>query len=198
MIHILETVYSMPFFIGSVLGAVFWKLYCQQKARWLDRHNELPDGAHHYPSHVSRVWIAALAAILSLGYILLTAQKTQDQTVQLTNNVARCWQEAYQSTRAQIKLNADNDLITRKQQQLQRQFDIETSNWLKDLVNPPGGLANQPANSPDRQVYGLQRTATYQGVLDDLGRQFDDQVHQRTVLDDERRQHPIPEVTCGR
>lgn len=198
MMSILNTIYSLPFFLGALNGSVLWMLYCRSKVRWQNKYHPLPDGQLHYTNHVSRVWLAGLIAVLGLGYVLLTAQKTHDDTVGLTRDVARCWQESYQATRAQIKLNADNDLISRTQQSLQRKFDVDTSNWLKDLINPPGGLANQSTDSPARQAFGLQRTAEYQGQLDDLGAQFDDQVAQRNLLDVQRSQNKLPEVTCGK
>lgn len=196
MIHILQIVYSLPYLIGAVSGALLWKLYCKQKARWEDRYD--PDGAPHYANHVSRVWVAGVIAVGGLGYVLLTAQTTQNRTLQLTDNVARCWRESYQSTKAQIDINRQNDLISRQQQGLQRDYDRATSDWLKDLVNPPGDLMNQSTNSPARQVWGLQRTAQYQTVLNDLGAKSDDLVKQRAQLDAERAQHPLPEATCGK
>jgi hypothetical protein len=136
--------------------------------------------------------------VLVLGYILLTAQEAQTQAVAVAKDAARCWSEAYKSTKAQIDLNAENDKITRQQQSLQRDYDRDTSNWLKDLVAPPGDLAVQDTNSPARQLYGLQRSAEYQAQIDDLGRQFDDLVNQRVQLDQRRAQHPLPETTCGK
>lgn len=196
MIHVLQMVYSLPYFGGAVSGAVFWKLYCRQKARWQDRDD--PAGAPHYANHVSRIWIAGLAAVFSLGYLLLTAQTTQDQTLKLTRDVARCWQESYQSARKQIEINGENDLISREQQTLQRDYDRATSEWLKALVNPPGDLANQPSTSPARQLYGLQLTAQYQADINRMGSQFDVLVNQRAGLDVERKNHQLPESTCGK
>lgn len=198
MMTILNTIYSLPYFLGAISGTVLWMLYCRSKVRWQNKYHPLPDGQLHYANHISRVWIAGLIAAVGLGYVLLTAQKTHDQTIDLTRNVARCWQESYQSTKAQIDLNAQNDLISRTQQNLQRQFDVATAGWVKDLIAPPGDLAAEPTTSPARQAYGLQRTSQYQDKLDDLGAQFDDQVRQRAALDVERSKHPLPETTCGK
>lgn len=192
MIHVLETVYSLPFFIGAVCGEALRRLYCYQRARW--ENNEDYD----YLGHISRVWLAGLAAILSMGYILLTAQKTQDQTIALTRDVARCWQESYQAAKAQIEINSENDGITRQQQQLQRDYDRATSEFWKDLINPPGDLANAPVNSPERQTYGLQLSARYQADINRMGAKFDDLVNQRSALDIKRANNKLPEVTCGK
>lgn len=198
MIKILDTVYSLPFFLGAVVGTIFWTIYCHQKAHWQDKHYPLPDGRRRYVNHISRVWLAAMALTLSLGYILLTAQKTHDQTLQLAKNVAECWAESYQAAKANIDLNAQNDIISRQQQELQRDYDRATSDWLKLLVNPPGELANQPTNSPARQQWGLQITAQYQTKLNDLGTEYDDLVNQRKTLDNERAARPLPETKCGK
>lgn len=198
MTYALDTLYSWPFWIGAVCGLVTWKLYCRQKARWLDRHYPLPGGEKHYVSHINRLWIAGLAMGLSIGYILLTAQKTHDQTVGLAHSVAHCWTESFQSTKAQIDLNAQNDGISRQQQNLQREYDRATSEWLKALVNPPGDLVDEDTNSPARKAWGLEATANYQLKLNDLGTQFDNLVNQRKTLDAERAQHPLPESTCGK
>lgn len=196
MMSILQLVYSLPFFVGAVAGSLFWKLYCRQKARWEDRN--YPGGAPHDAAHISRVWIAGLVAVGGLGYVLLTAQTTQNQTLRLTHDVARCWQESYQSAAAQINLNAQNDNISRQQQRLQRDYDRATSEWLKALVNPPGALADQPSTSPARQAYGLQLTAQYQDVINRQGTEFDYWVDQRTLLDKKRAANPLPEATCGK
>jgi hypothetical protein len=198
MTHFLSIVYSLPFFLGAVIGFGLQRIYCHQKMVWLNKHHPLPDGSKHRVDHISRTWIAALAAILSLGYVLLTAQTTHDQTIELAKGSTRCWQESYINTKAQIKINAENDSISRQQQALQREFDIATSDWLKSLVNPPGDLANQPTNSPDRQAWGIQVTGIYQDKLNDLGVKSDDLVQQRAALDAERAKHPLPETTCGK
>lgn len=196
--HVLGMIYSWPFWIGSAITAVLWKIYCWQRAHWLDRHYPLPAGRRHYVAQIDRVWLAGLVLALSLGYILLTAQKTQDQTIALTKRVGACWAESYQSTKAQITLNAQNDLITRQQQGLQRDYDRATSDWLKDLIRPPGPLANEETTSPARQQWGIEVTIRYQERLNQLGARYDELVVQRQHLDTERNAHPLPEVTCGK
>ncbi len=198
MLDVLETVYSLPFLLGALAGSILWKLYCLSKARYMDRHSPLPDGAKHAVARMSRQWIAALCAILSLGYVLLATEKTQLHTEQLSAAVIRCWGETYLEIKAQVEINAQNDQISRQQQALQREYDEDTSSWLKDLVNPPNGLADRTANDPDRQAYGLQRTAEYQGQLDDLGKRFDGLVADRKQLDEQRAAHPLPEQRCGK
>jgi hypothetical protein len=197
--YLLHTyVYSWPPAIGSMVTLLLWNVYCRHKARWLDIHRPLTNGQKHYVAHMNKVWVAGIMGVLVFGYVLLTAQQAQDQAIGVAKDAARCWSEAYKSTKAQIELNAQNDRISREQQNLQREYDRDTSDWLKDLVVPPGGLALQDTNSPARQAYGLQRTAQYQAQIDDLGRQFDDWVTQRKTLDNERTQHPLPETTCGK
>lgn len=196
IMSVLQTIYSSPFWFGAVAGIILWNVYSRAKVRYADRHD--PENGPHYPSSISKVWIAGLAAVLSIGYVLLTAQNTQDQTIRLTKQVAKCWQESYQATRAQIRINTENDVISREQQALQRLFDRASSDWLKQLVSPPGDLANQDTNSPARKAWGLQVTAEYQDKLNDLGAQSDELVNRRTQLDVERKQHPLPETTCGK
>jgi hypothetical protein len=187
MLYILEMIYSFPFMWGAATGAVLWKIYCYAKARV----------QHHAVARMSRVWISGLCAVGALGYVLLATARTEQRTVELNTAVTRCWSETYQQTKAQIDINAQNDGISRQQQALQRQYDEATSDWLKDLVAPPG-LSDQPTNSPARQDYGLRRTAAYQDQLNELGKQFDALVAQRKALDEQRAQHPLPEERCGR
>jgi hypothetical protein len=194
----LEVVYSRQFLFGAIAGSIVWKLYCYTKAHYEDKHHPLPGGRKHAQARMSRVWLAGLSALLSLGYVLLITGHTEQHTETLNRNVTTCWHETYLQLKAQVEINAENDGISRQQQVLQRQYDEDTANWLKDLVNPPGDLATEPSNSPDRQAYALQRTAEYQGQLDDLGKQFDDLVNQRKDLDRQREAHPLPEAKCGR
>lgn len=196
--EILDTIYSVPFFSGAIGGLVFNRLYSKYKAHWEDKHHPLPDGMCHYPAQISKIWLAGLILMLSMGYILLTAQKTHDQTIALNQQVARCWQESYQSTRAQIRINAENDVISRQQQGLQRDYDRATSDWLKALVNPPEPIGSMDPGSAERRAWGLQITSEYQNRLNDLGVKSDDLVNQRNDLDAERRKHPLPENTCGK
>ena len=199
MTYILEHyIYTAPFFIGSFIVLGLWPIYCRQRARYLDIHEPFPDGSKHQLAKLNRVWIGGVVLVLSFGYILMSAQRAENHTVHLANNVTRCWHEQYKAAKAQIDLNADNDKISRAQQALQRKFDIATSDWIKDLVVPPGDLVNQPTDSPARRDYGLKRTGEYQDTLNVLGAQSDDLVNQRKALDDERAKHPLPEPTCGK
>lgn len=202
---ILEHIYTWTCFWSALAGWVARLMFVRSRAKWLDKHEPLPDGSKHRVDRVSKVWLAGAAGLLTLGYVLLTAQKSADQarsnqqhTIELTHKVAQCWSESYQATKAQIRINAENDAISRQQQALQRLFDIASSDWLKQLVQPPGDLAKMDTNSPERQAWGLQVTAQYQAKLNDLGAQSDDLVKQRAALDVERKQHPLPETTCGK
>lgn len=198
MTHLLNQIYSWPFLIGAALGGALWRIYCHQKAHYLDIHEPLPGGAKHQIARLNRLWVAGLALTLSLGYILLSAQNAHDETLKLAKRVTACWAEGYQATKAQVNLNAENDKISREQQELQRGYDEATSTWLKALVNPPGDLKNQPTNSLERQAWGLTITGEYQNKLNDLGQQFDALVKERSDLDYQRSQHPLPELKCGK
>lgn len=205
MLPVLTTIYSLPFLIGSMMGFVLHRLYCYQKVRWQDRNHPLPEGEHRRISRISRIWIAGLVLVMTLGYVLLTVAKTEQHTAQneqhtaqLNEDVKRCWAESYLQAKAQILLNQQNDLVTRALQAVQRDYDRATSDWLKDLVNPPGDLANQDTQSPSRKAWGLQRTAIYQAKLNDLGKQVDDLNNQRVRLDQERAAHPLTEPLCGK
>jgi hypothetical protein len=198
ILNILEDIYSWPFFFGALAGSILWKLYCRTKAHYEDVHHPLPNGQRHTQARMSRVWLAGLSAALSLGYVLLITGHIEERTATLNRNVTTCWHETYLQLKAQVEINAENDGISRQQQAIQREYDEDTAAWLKDLVNPPNGLAEQPTNSPERQAYNLSRTLEYQANLDDLGHQFDDLVNQRKVLDKQRAAHPLPEAKCGR
>lgn len=187
MLHVLSMVYSLPCFIGAVGWQIIWKASLYSRARWLDVHHPLPDGQKHCVPRISRVWLAGLAASLTLGWVLLATARTEEHTHQLNANVVRCWSEGYQAAMAQINLNAQNDGISRMQQQLQRDYDEDTVQWVKNLLSHPGN-----------QVYAVAVTEAYQTQINDLGRQFDRQVEMRKVLDQQRAEHPLPAVTCGK
>jgi hypothetical protein len=198
MLHILEIIYSAPFFWGAVVGTVIWKLYCRNKNRILDRDHPLPDGQRHAVGRMSRLWLAGLIMVVSLGYVLLAVSRTEEHGSQLNQDVTRCWQETYQQIRAQVQINGQNNDVTRRQLALQREYDEDTSDWLKSLVTPPGDLAGQPTNSPQRQAWGVKVSIQYQTKLDDLGRRADALVQERDNLDKDRARHPLPEARCGK
>lgn len=181
--------------IAFLAGVVARRAWCVARNKYLDRVD--PANAPHKDSAkvIVLAWGITLLAIIYIG---VQTQATYTTTVKLTRDVARCWTESYQSTKAQIDINQQNDVTTREQQELQRQYDRATSDWLKLLVNPPGPLADQPTTSPDRQKWGLEITAEYQAKLDDLGAKFDALVKRRAQLDRDRAAHPLPETTCGK
>lgn len=176
-------------------GVVARRMWCIAKNKYLDRVD--PAGAPHRDS-VKVIILAWGITLLAILYIGLQTQATNTTTVRLTRDAARCWQESYQASRAQIKLNADNYGIIRQQLALQRDYDRATSKFWKALVSPPGALANAPINSPARQAYGLQLSDQYQADINRMGAKSDDLVNQQNVLDAQRAQHPLPEVTCGK
>lgn len=198
MLILLEKVYSVAFWSGAFCGSVFWLAYCRAKARYLDLHRPLPDGQRHTVGRMSRQWLAGLCAALSLGYVLMATEKASNHTSLLESSVGTCWTETYQHTREQIRINAENDQISRQQQQLQRDYDRATSDWLEQLLAPPGDLANMDTNSPQRRAWGLAVTADYQNKINDLGARFDQLAAQRAQLDQQRAQHPLPEERCGK
>jgi|SRR5579875_1382051 len=176
-------------------GIAVRRLYCALKIRWLDR--KYPEEAPHR-QHLKAIVLGWGLVIVGILYVGVQAQVTRTETVQQAKENARCWSEAYQSTRAQIDLNAQNDNISRQQLQAQRDYDRETVKWISELIAPPGDLANQEPNSPARQAYGIKVSQEYFAHIDALGAQFDQLVAQRQQLDAQRAQHPLPETTCGR
>lgn len=197
-LYVLENIYSAPFLIGAACGAVLWMLYCRQKAHYLDRHDPRPDGKRHAIARMSRLWIAGLCAVGSLGYVLLSTDRAEHNTTRLDAEVTACWTETYQQIKTQVQINGENDAIVRKQEELQRDYDRATSDWLKALIQPPGNLASLPTTDPIRQQYGIDITARYQLRLNELGAQADDLTAQRDGLDRQRAEHPLPEARCGK
>jgi hypothetical protein len=181
--------------IDLAVGFLLRALYCRIKMRVLDRLH--PEEAPH--RQVMKMVVVAWAiGIIGIIYTGAQTQRTHDQTLGLATAVNRCWAESYKQASAQIDLNAQNDKISRQQQALQREYDRATSDWIKSLIAPPGGLADMDTNSPERKTWAMHVTAEYQSTLNDLGEQSDALVNQRKALDDERAKHPIPEPTCGK
>jgi hypothetical protein len=191
----LTSLFSLVGVLDFGIGFMLRALYCRLKNKMLDRW--YPEDAPHR-SVMKMVVVAWGIAIIGIFYTGVQTQHTHDQTLALANNVSRCWAESYTQTSAQIDLNAQNDKISRQQQALQREYDRATSFWIKSLIAPPGELADQDTNSPDRKAWDLQVTAEYQDTLNDLGAQSDALVDQRKALDDARAKHPLPEATCGK
>lgn len=196
---ILEQIYTWTFFFGAILGGGLWRTYCHQKARYLDIHDPLPGGAKHHVQRLSRVWIAGLVMVFSVGYVLNTAQKTHDQTLQLQADVNRCWGETYQNIKANVEVNAQNDQITRQQIQLQRDYNQAAYDWLKLLLAPPDPeLAAKDPNGPERRAWGITVSIEYQEKVNQINKGMNDLINQRIALDKKREANKLPELTCGR
>lgn len=205
MLTILSTIFSLPFMSGAIVGFVLQRLYCYQKARRADREHPLPNGGKHPVDHISRVWLAGLILVLSMGYMMLSTGRSearsihnQQETLRLTQQVKECWAEAYQQAKAQIKINQENDQISQQQQDLQRDYDRANSKWIDQLLAPPGDLANQDTQSPARKEWGIRVTLEYHATINALGARYDDLAAQRRQKDAERSQHKLPEALCGK
>lgn len=169
-------------FIGGVLG---YRLICWNRVRQLDKSDPLPDGRKRHVRGMSTQAIIAAIVILVQLMIVAKTQETADEQKQLSRETAQfaaevrdCQKQFFEALIARSKLTMEND-------QLSRQERTAFANWLKELLNPP-----MARSDPFYEEWGLKVTGYYYAIIDDA--------ENKQIANDElRRQHPLPEPTCG-
>lgn len=198
MIHILELVYSLPFFLGLIIGICGQRCYVHARVYWLNKTRPRGDGNPHKASGISRVWAAGLVTAAVLGYVLLQSEQTHQETVGLAKDTQRCQAEFNTALRTRFLIGEQNDKLSREQRALFAEIDEVTGVWINRLINPPPQIAALAINDPRRQAWDLDVTRVYFERTTKIREQVAAVAAQQDGLVQERRDHPLPEPTCGR
>lgn len=191
----LEFVYSLPFVIGAVVGYCGQRCYAHVRAWWLDRRDPLPGGRHRATPPVAPTWIAGLLAATMLGYVLLTAERTHEQGERLTSDVTRCWAEAYQAAKARAELNDEDAALAREIAVHRDELSQTNADWIGRLLNAPPNVGDSVER---RQQYMFDVTKVYFEQYGRIVAQIKDVEGRQAQLAEQRRTHPLPEMTCGK
>jgi len=179
----LDIVYSLPFLLGALVGLVLDRIIKCAEAKWLDKHDPLPDGKAHKPAGYSRTYVAALLAAMTLGYVLLTMIRTENNYEGLAQELADCQ-----------AINAQNDRLSREQRDLFLDLNEAETSWLTRLVAPDSPeIAALDQNDPRREAWAIDVTIVYNERAGKLNEQIRAISDRQRALEAERAASP----TCG-
>jgi hypothetical protein len=195
---VLETIYSLPFLIGLLVGMGGQRAYCLIKARRADKRHPLPGGGHRRVGGISMTWVGGLVAVGVLGYVLLQVDQTETHYRQLGDEMRRCQIEFNTALRARAAITTENDQLSREQRDLLAESDEAESTWISRLINLPEDIASLTPDDPRRQDYGQTITRVYFERATKINLRITAISDRQRQLDQERLDHPLPEPTCGR
>lgn len=194
MLPFLEFIYSLPFVIGAFVGYFGQRCFAHAHVAWLNRYRPLPDGEQRV-TRVSQTWLAGLLAAIMLGYVLLTSERTHEQAQRLTSDVTRCWSESYQAAKARADLNDQDATLTNELAHHRDDLFQANADWIGQLLNAPPDVG---ANIERRQQYMYDVTRGYFQRYGQIMFQIKNVEARQAQLAEQRRLHPLPEITCGR
>ncbi|AER48932.1 hypothetical protein CM14_gp18 [Mycobacterium phage Acadian] len=197
MTSVLSLLYSMPFAIGLLAGIAGMKVFQHAQCRIADAHHPLPGGRHRHPAPISRVWLGGFLTVAVLGYVLLQVTQTEEHYKSLSQDVRRCQVEFQQAITARSKITSENDAIFRHRGDLMQEYGRATSLWLSQLVNLPPDIAELPQNDPRVIAWGQAVTQVYSEHAARINEKLDADSKRLDQLEQDRREHPLPQATCG-
>lgn len=197
MTDVFAVIFSLPFLIGMVCGVAVQRAYCWAVAKYEDHAHPLPNGKHHRPASINRVWLAGIMTFVIVGYILFQVDQTEQSYRTLARNVAACQEEFNEALIKRAGIAAQNDRISIDQRELLARVDTAEAEWVGQLINPPPDIAELALDDPARDAWNITVTRVYVERIDRLNSQVADLAAQQRVLDAQRRDNPLPEPTCG-
>lgn len=194
ILYLLEVYFSWPFWAGAAVScAGHWAL-CRRHARWLDKHHPLPDGARHAPRKMPTAWLAGLLAVTMLGYGLLQTERAHADTIALAAEVKRCNTEYYRANNARILLNEEDARLARRYRDKLNELDGASADWLRGLLTAPPEI-DTPA---EQQQWLFDVTHVYNDRAVRIRADIAAIEAEQDKLAADRRDRPLPDLTCGK
>lgn len=169
--------------IAFGIGVICTRAVYFAKDKWMDVHN--PKSSPHV--HTWKVLPIAWAMIfVVVAYVGFEAQAAKSETLTLTSKVLACNNEF-------LKAASDRATWSDSTDHWSNVKTVAISNWLHAMVSPPPNiLAIRDVNPNDErvQVWSIDTTAYYLGIIDDAQ-------HEQDVALGQRLAHSLPPSTCG-
>lgn len=176
--------FSLSGLVAFLLGLVSFPVFYWVKGLVWDK--EHPDENRQRPRIKSLWFLWSLIFIYSF-FIGIQQQKTADDLTTLTRQTAACQREFFSQLKGKFDAGEETD----------KWSNIKTralDDWLHDILNPPGDMAERRAKDPRDPVYqawAFSITGKYDGLIQQAEKE------QEASLE-ERKSHPLPEPTCGK
>lgn len=197
MTPVLELIYSFPFATGLLVGVAAQRVYSHAVVKYQDAHHPLPSGRRRYVPGISRVWLAGLLLLATLGYVLLQTGQTEAKYRGLARNMYDCQREFNQALKDRSRTTTENDRISMEQRDLFTALDDAAGTLVNRQLNPPPEIAALPMDSARRLAWNEDVARVYYERTMKVRGQIAALRDEQTRLQQERAAHPLPEPTCG-
>lgn len=197
MIHVLHLIYSLPFLLGLVVGGAGYWVYVWESCHWRNKHHPRPDGRPYRPGGLNVTYAAGAVVLAIIGYILMSAQDTHDQTVRLTQDVARCQVEFNNSLIQNSGISTQDIDLANAQSDLRVKQDVARNAFLAHLLAPPPEITGLNPADPVRYQYFMDQVREYAEWTSSLSTQIQAIVDERKKIQQDRKDHPLPKNDCG-
>jgi hypothetical protein len=188
--RIIDDLASWQFGLGVIVGYVGRWTLCWARARWLDKHRPRRDGTRHPVPSPNRYYIGLLLALATIGWSLYQIDEQSHRTDQVVAEahafavqVQECQREFNTALRERSRITMEND-----QQSVNQRTAL--ASWLRDLLFPPEPYASMDREDPRYKDWAINLTGGYYEQIAAAQKEQD-------RLAEERRDHPLPEPTCG-
>lgn len=198
MTSVLEVLYSLPFVVGALAGAVGMHLWQRAQCHHADKIHPLPGGRKRPPPRISPMWAGGLITVAVLGYVLLQVGQTERHYRELGDEMRRCQVEFQTALVARSKITAENDRLSREQRDLLAESDQAEALWISRIVDLPDDIAELPAGDERVTEYGRTVTRVYRERIDKINARVQEISDRQVQLEKERAANPLPEPSCGK
>jgi hypothetical protein len=146
-----------------------------------------------------RITLGLAIVLIILGSLFVGIQSYQtDRDIRdLTLETQQCYREFATGIEANRKLARENEMLSRQQRTALADTQGALYIWLNKLLNPPPDIALLPTTDQRRRDYNLTISHEFNQTLSQNSKIIADSRAQELVNDEERKQHPLPEPTCG-
>lgn len=197
MMHVLSILYSLPFLLGAIVGAVGMRLYQRHQCRKADHRHPLPNGRKHRMPGINHMWAGGLLTLAVLGYVLLQVEQTEQHYRELGDEMRRCQVEFHTALVARSAITTENDRLSREQRDLLVNSEKAEAEWISQIIDLPPEIASLPDNDPRIQQYGQVITRVYRERIDKINTRLAEISEHQRQLAQKRAENPLPEPSCG-
>lgn len=196
MFHLLQLIYSWPFWIGAGGGLILQRLYRYIEAEYGNRHHPLPDGRKYYAAGLNMVWLAALVGFLTVGYVLMTATRAQVEATATKERITACQAEFQGALTLRADIAGQDADLSNQVSDLRTENDDAMAVMMDRILNPPPDIAKLEVNDPRRIAWKIDVELIWSDWTSKIRAQIADLTNQRKALAVQRQHHPLPAIKC--
>lgn len=196
MLHFLNIVYSWSTLMGAAGGFILQRLWRYAEAEYGNRHHPRPDGGKYYAGGVNTVWLAGLVGVLTVGYVLMSAEHARVASVEVANRVSDCQVEFQGALTMRAEIAAQDSDLGNQISDLRTQQDEAWALMMSRILNPPPDIAKLDVNDPRRLAWKTDVQYVWTDWSTKIRAKIVDLTNQRKDLADKRAAHPLPDIKC--